>query len=227
MHNLVAHTQVGVLVSWATLGQSSGHHHVNCQKPAYVRCVLNLMGFQLDEANQTLLRRALREARETPWLASTLSVFRRHHLPIQGGLHPLPATPTTAYAERYLAVTAERCPYTPNGCNLTSVREESLRPTVRASGRSYEDLIRAVIQDGEILTGISTVSLWGCYVLLEFLVICCCIALWSLCQKAARRWWERCCGQGAERPVRFGRWKRRSAASPAEQVSCIDRRRRG
>ena len=138
VHNLVAYAKSGVVISWAPPGTASGHHHVNCQTSAYVRCVLDLLGFEPDARTLSTMRLSLQKARELPWLALSLGIFRRHDRPLErweyGGLHPLPPTPTAAFIRRYLATSQQRCPYMYHSCNASSRRPTGAAGGVGAAG---------------------------------------------------------------------------------------------
>ena len=130
VHHLASQARVGIVLSWATLGQA-GHHHVNCVDAKYVACVMELVGFDLDKQSTSRARDRKRVA-PCSWLAFTLSVFRRRDPSHQRGqrevndssplfhrssLTPLPLFPTAAFRARYEQLTSERCVRLDDGCN--------------------------------------------------------------------------------------------------------------
>ena len=121
--NLAARARRGVVLSWAPLGESGGHHHVNCQRPEYVRCAMGLLGFELDSALNARLRWIMSRSGQLPWLHNSLGAFRRRHAsrPVGVGLLPLPLDgPNEAWRQRYLSLTRRQCPYEVNGCSIRS-----------------------------------------------------------------------------------------------------------
>jgi hypothetical protein len=76
IQNLINHSKVGIILSWAVPGQP-GDGHVNCQSNDYVVSLMNKHGYSLD-LNNTL---QLREAAEVWWFKNTVMVFRKNQIP--------------------------------------------------------------------------------------------------------------------------------------------------
>jgi FkbM family methyltransferase len=70
--NLDRHNRVGIVLSWATVGQG-GYGHFNERNNAYVKCRLQKLGYQCDQEAETRLR----QASTLPWFQHTIMVFRK------------------------------------------------------------------------------------------------------------------------------------------------------
>ena len=136
MHNLVALRPQKVIVSWAVLGQG-GHHHINCQTNAYVKCAMRLLGWRSDATMERRLRSLVHDfawsrnatdpfTREEvmsiscPWLQHTVMAFDPELPdPAQGSSRatiPIPRAATLEFAREYERRTAAECGYVENGC---------------------------------------------------------------------------------------------------------------
>lgn len=112
MHNLVSLAQVGIVLSWANLGQM-GHQHVNCQSGAYVTCMMHLLGWQHSTRESETLRHGT-IVRPCDWLKSTIRIFRPNAS--QAVWRPLPETASNSFIETYMKLSRERCGYLRGGC---------------------------------------------------------------------------------------------------------------
>jgi len=117
LHNLVKWAQRGILLSWATPG-SDGHHHVNCQPVAYVRCVMHLFGWVPDLKMQERLIHSVKNLhkKEKPacsWLRQTLHYFKRAtNVGVLKGdvvFRVLPVVADESFKQSYLAITEKIC----------------------------------------------------------------------------------------------------------------------
>ena len=99
MHTLVVHATVGVVLSWAALGQQ-GLMHVNNQPLKYVQCMMRFLGFDADP-------RAERDISGT--------VFRK-----RAAAPALPTAPTPDFVQSYRAAR--------DGCGFTTWGYLSLQP---------------------------------------------------------------------------------------------------
>ena len=166
IHNLLSGVKRAVVLSWARLGQS-GHAHRSCQSMTYVKCALSLFGFTLDRQATRSLQSQIAPAEDwktaegsranmqsiCPWLAHTLMVFRPGRGGRDGGsanklelLRQLQSRPTPAFGNRYLNLTAERCPLTAEytSCDATrrpagDVASGGAQVTEIAHGRNVVD----------------------------------------------------------------------------------------
>lgn len=61
VRNLDAHNRCGLIISWAALNQG-GSSHINTHDPAYIRALLEEMGYEYDGTWSAILQRGLRAA---------------------------------------------------------------------------------------------------------------------------------------------------------------------
>ena len=121
LHNLATAATLGVVLSWARLGQG-GTAHVNCQPQAYVACAMGHLGWQRDEVTEQWLRSAVgRHFHDCGWLRTSLLAFSRTSAP-SSMLLPLPPVPTRAFMDSYLQLTSAKCPYVSDGCDTTKYK---------------------------------------------------------------------------------------------------------
>eukprot|EP00906_Rhabdomonas_costata_P031664 RCo044696 len=110
VYNLLRWARVGVVVTWARLGQG-GHGHVNCQAASYVGCVMNLMGWELSLEDTNGLRAAAATPPDllaVPWLVNSTMVFRPQPKEVALQL-PLPDAADNAFIQRYFAMANSKC----------------------------------------------------------------------------------------------------------------------
>ena len=70
--NLVRHAKDGIVLSWATIGQD-GLSHVNEKNFLDVKEIMRSKGFEHDETNSNLLKKAS----SLSWLRNNINVFNK------------------------------------------------------------------------------------------------------------------------------------------------------
>ena len=76
IRNLHAHNCVGVILSWAVLGQR-GHHHVNNHANDYLVDIFQQLGYRHDHKASQAFRATAREHPQSTWFTRSTMVFQR------------------------------------------------------------------------------------------------------------------------------------------------------